>query len=74
MQTGGFLARGIQLLDGSKAVFEESSALDPATTYIKVVKGLPAKAVYTFQISDPSGSVLFRHEEGTFDAAQSSER
>ena len=58
----------IRVTDGTSAVLEETTSLDPASTYSKILKDLPAQSRYTFQLLDGAGKVLFSHTEDQYQA------
>jgi len=60
----------LRVTDGANAVSEETSNLDPASTYTKTLKELPAQPHYTFQLLDGAGKVLLSHTEDQYDALQ----
>jgi tetratricopeptide (TPR) repeat protein len=58
----------LRVTDDANAVLEETANLDPASTYTKTLKELPAGARYSFQLLDSAGKVLFSHTEDQYDA------
>jgi tetratricopeptide (TPR) repeat protein len=58
----------LRVTDGTNAVLEETTSLDPASTYSKILTTLPAQARYTFQLLDGAGKVLFSHTEDQYEA------
>jgi tetratricopeptide (TPR) repeat protein len=58
----------VRVTDGANAVLEETANLDPASTYTKTLKELPAQSRYTFQLLDGAGKVLLSHTEDQYDA------
>jgi tetratricopeptide (TPR) repeat protein len=58
----------LQVTNGADAVWEETANLDPASTYTKNLKELPAQPGYTFQLLDRSGNVLLSHTEDQYTA------
>jgi tetratricopeptide (TPR) repeat protein len=58
----------LQVVNGSKRVFETRVNLDPRATYSKILEN-PGDAPYTIQLVDNAGVILVRHTEGSYDAA-----
>ncbi len=58
----------LRVTDGANNVLDETANLDPASTYAKTLKELPAKSRYTFQLVDAAGKVLLSHTEDQYDA------
>jgi len=73
--TAGFNANhaipgaSIDISDGTASVFEESAALDPATTWTHRIADLPADKKYTFVLKNAKGETLLQHTEDTYNAA-----
>jgi tetratricopeptide (TPR) repeat protein len=63
----------LRVTDGTATVMEESASLDPAVTFSRAVKGLPAQMHYTFQLLDSSGKVVLSHTEDQYDALSAKE-
>ncbi len=59
----------VRVMDGPHAVLDETANLDPASTYVKTLKELPAQSRYTFQLVDAAGKVLLSHTEDQYDAS-----
>jgi tetratricopeptide (TPR) repeat protein len=57
----------IVISDGEKNVFEETTSLDPAVTWIHRIPDVEARKSYTFLLSDAKGETLLKHTEGVYD-------
>jgi Domain of unknown function (DUF5107) len=51
----------IVISDGEKNVFEETSSLDPAVTWMHRIPDVEAGKSYTFLVSDARGEALLKH-------------
>jgi tetratricopeptide (TPR) repeat protein len=57
----------LRILDGDRALREESLGLDPTSFLLKAYPGLPPAERYTVEVAGRDGRVLIRHTEGVYD-------
>jgi hypothetical protein len=57
----------IEISDGEKIVYEESTALDPAKTWTHRIDNLPAEKKYRFLLKDAHAETLLEHTEEGYD-------
>ncbi len=71
--TRRFQSARVALRNDSEVVVTENVTLDPADTFVRQYRELPADARYTVEVRTSTGAVVVTHTEGEYDYTPASE-